>query len=132
MPAQCAWMGTGHTLNAVYKITNVPVFENTRLLAIGISTRPMLFPTPPIVLDPPSCHSIVRTYHQHTTYNTLPFKVRFQHLVEHVDIFRLFLTKSLLEDMAANTNPYAAAKAREQQLEGGWKWKEVYGSELEV
>jgi len=34
--------------------------------------------------------------------------------------------------MAANTNTYAAAKAREQQLEGGRKWKEVFASELGV
>jgi hypothetical protein len=32
-------MRTGHTLNAVYKITNVPVLENTTLLAISISTE---------------------------------------------------------------------------------------------
>jgi len=32
-------MRTGHTLNAVYKITNVPVLENIRLLAISISTN---------------------------------------------------------------------------------------------
>jgi hypothetical protein len=31
-------MRTGHTLNAIYKITNVPVLENTTLLAISIST----------------------------------------------------------------------------------------------
>ena len=29
MPAECACMRTGHTLNAVYKITNVPVLKNT-------------------------------------------------------------------------------------------------------
>jgi hypothetical protein len=31
-------MRTGNTLNAIYKITNVPVLENTTLLAISIST----------------------------------------------------------------------------------------------
>jgi hypothetical protein len=37
-----------------------------------------------------------------------------------------------LEDMAAHSNAYAAAKASEQQLEGGRKWKEVSASELGV
>jgi len=32
-------MRPGHTLNAVYNITNVPVLENTTLLAISISTQ---------------------------------------------------------------------------------------------
>jgi hypothetical protein len=41
-------------------------------------------------------------------------KIRYQHIVEPFEILRLFLTQSLLEDMAANTNAYAAAKAREQ------------------
>jgi len=39
MPAECTCMHTGHTLNAVYKITNVPVLENTTLLASSISTK---------------------------------------------------------------------------------------------
>ena len=43
-----------------------------------------------------------------------------------------FLTQSRLEDMAVNTNEYAAANAREQQLGGDRKWKEVLESELVV
>jgi len=39
MPAECACMRTVHTLNAIYKITNVPVLENITLLAISISTQ---------------------------------------------------------------------------------------------
>jgi len=34
--------------------------------------------------------------------------------------------------MAANTKAYAAAKARERQLEGGRKWKVVSASELGI
>jgi len=56
---------------------------------------------------------------------TLLSKSRFQHTVELFKILSLILTQSLLEDIAANTNAYAAAEAREQQLVGGRKWKEV-------
>jgi len=38
MPAESACMRTGHTLNAVYKITNESVLHNTTILAISIST----------------------------------------------------------------------------------------------
>jgi len=82
--------------------------------------------------EPPTFLPIVPRYHLHTAYNTLPSKIRFQHTVEHFEINRLFLTQSLLEDMVAKTNAYAAAKAREWQLEGGRKWKEVSASELGV
>jgi hypothetical protein len=46
MPAECACIRTGHTLNAVYKITNVPVLENTRLLSISSSTVLSRHPSP--------------------------------------------------------------------------------------
>jgi hypothetical protein len=72
------------------------------------------FPTPQIFQDPPTFNTIIPRYHPHTAYNTLPLKIRYQHIVEPFEILRLFLTQSLLEDMAANTNAYAAAKAREQ------------------
>jgi len=39
MPDGCACMRTGNTLNAIYDITNVPVLQNTMLLAINLSTR---------------------------------------------------------------------------------------------
>ena len=38
MPVECACIRTGHTLNAVYKITNVPVLQKTTLLAFSIAT----------------------------------------------------------------------------------------------
>lgn len=38
MPAECAGMCTGHGLNAIYSITNVPVLEYIPLVAISIST----------------------------------------------------------------------------------------------
>jgi hypothetical protein len=72
------------------------------------------FPTPQIFQDPPTFHTIIPRYHPHTAYNTLPSKIRYQHIVEPFEILSLFLTQSLLEDMAANTNAYAAAKARER------------------
>jgi len=90
------------------------------------------FPTPQIFQDPPTFCPIVPRYYPHTAYNTLPSTIRFQHTVEPFKILSLFLTQLLLEDMATNTNGYAAAKAREQQLEAGRKWKEASASELGV
>jgi hypothetical protein len=79
------------------------------------------FPTPQIFQDPPTFHSIIRRSHPHTAYNTLPSKICYQRTVEPFDILSLFLTPSLLEDMTAHINAYAAAKASERQLEGGRK-----------
>jgi hypothetical protein len=90
------------------------------------------FPTPQIFQDPPTFHPIIPRYHPHTAYNTLPSKIHYQHTVEPFEILSLFLTPSLLEDMAAHSNAYAAAKASERQLEGGRKWKKVSTSELGV
>jgi hypothetical protein len=42
------------------------------------------------------------------------------------------MAHSLLEDMAAHSNAYAAAKASERQMESGRKCKEVSVSELGV
>jgi len=47
-------------------------------------------------------------------------------------MLNIFLTHLLLEDMPANHNAYGAAKAREWQLEGGRKWKEVSAQDLGV
>jgi hypothetical protein len=38
------------------------------------------------------------------------------------------LTQSLLERIAATTNACAAAKAREKQMDGSRKWKEIAAS----
>jgi hypothetical protein len=48
----------------------------------------------------------------HAAYNTLPSAFKGSHGIEPVDILNLFLTKSLLETMSANTNAYAAEKVR--------------------
>jgi hypothetical protein len=90
------------------------------------------FPTPQIFQDPPTFHPIIPRYHPHTTDNTLPSKIRYQYTVEPFEILSLFLTPSLLEDMAAHSNAYAAAKASEQELAGGRKLKQVSASELGV
>jgi hypothetical protein len=69
------------------------------------------YPTPQIFHDPPTFHPIIARYHLHTAYNTLPSKIRYRHTVEPFLNLSLFLTPSLLEDMAAHINAYAAAKA---------------------
>jgi len=88
------------------------------------------FPTPQIFQDHPTFHLIIARHHPHAAYNALPSKIRYQHTVELFEILSLFLTLSLLEDMAAHSNAYAAAKATERQMESGRKWKEVSASEL--
>jgi hypothetical protein len=90
------------------------------------------FPTPQIFQDPPTFYPIIPRYHPHTAYNTLASKIHYQHTVEPFEILSLFLTPSLLEDMTAHGNAYAAAKTSEQQLEGVRKWEEVSASELGV
>jgi len=90
------------------------------------------FPTPLIFQDPPTFHPVIARYHPHTAYNTLPSIIHWKYTVEPCNIIRLSLTQSLLEDMAANTNAYAAAEARKQQRQGGRKWKAVSASELGV
>ena len=90
------------------------------------------FPTPQIFQGPPTFHPIIPKHHPHAAYNTLPSKIRYQHTVEPFEILCLFLTPSLLEDMAAHSNAYAAAKASERQMESGKKWMEVSASELGV
>jgi hypothetical protein len=60
-------MRTGHTLNAVYKSTNIPVLENTTLLAISISTTHIylqILSTPSVLLVQP-----YRNPHVSVTFN---------------------------------------------------------------
>jgi hypothetical protein len=66
----------------------------------------------------------------HAAYNTLPSALKGLHGIEPVDILNLFLTKSLLETMSANTNAYAAEKIAGGDKEDGHTWKEVTAAEL--
>lgn len=69
----------------------------------------------------------------HDAYNTLPTHIRHSDHIEPVDILSLFLTKSLLQTMAANTNAYAAKQLEESRQSGesgGRKWEEVAPEEL--
>ena len=63
----------------------------------------------------------------------LPTCIRHSNHIEPVDILSLFLTKSLLQTMAANTNAYAAKQLEESRQSGesgGRKWEEVASEEL--
>jgi hypothetical protein len=66
----------------------------------------------------------------HAAYNTLPFAFKSFIGIEPVDILNLFLTKSLLETMAVNTNTYAAQKIAENKTDAGRTWEEVTAKEL--
>jgi hypothetical protein len=67
----------------------------------------------------------------HAAYNTLPSALKGSHGIEPVDILNLFLTKSLLEKMHANTNAYAAKKIAGKPKDGGRPWTEVTAEELD-
>ena len=49
-----------------------------------------------------------------------------------MDILSLFLTTSLIEQIAINTNAYATQKIAEREQEGGRKWGELLAGELRV
>jgi hypothetical protein len=87
-------------------------------------------PVQPDASPTPVFHPIAPKAPTHSAYNTLPFAIKDLHGVEPVDILNLFLTKSLLETMSANTNAYAAEKIAEGDKEGGRTWKEVTAAEL--
>jgi hypothetical protein len=95
-------------------------------------------PAPPLVHPPvqpdatpkPVFHPMPPKVPIHDAYNTLPSALKGLHGIEPVDILNLFLTKSLLETMTANTNAYAAQKIAENHKDGGRTWKEVTGEEL--
>jgi hypothetical protein len=66
----------------------------------------------------------------HTAHNLLPSSIRGLHGVEAVDIFRLFLTDSLLNTISTNTNAYAQKKIEEQENSGARVWVEVKPQEI--
>ena len=66
----------------------------------------------------PACAPIVPPTSPHDAYNMLPAHLRHSDHVEPVDILRLFLTKPLLQTMAANTNAYAAKQLEESRQSG--------------
>ena len=81
----------------------------------------------------PAFAPIVPPTSPHDAYNILPAHLRHSDHVEPVDILSLFLTKSLLQTMAANTNAYAAKQLEESRQSGesgGRKWEEVTPEEL--
>ena len=83
----------------------------------------------------PAFAAIVPPTSPHDTYNMLPAHLHHSdHVpVEPADILRLFLTKSLLQTMAANTNAYMAKQLEESRQSGeneGRKWEEVTPEEL--
>ena len=49
-----------------------------------------------------------------------------------MDILSLFLTTSLIEQIAINTNAYATQKIAEREQEGGRKWGELLAGGLRV
>ena len=83
----------------------------------------------------PAFAPIVPPTSPHGAYNMLPAHLRHSDHVEPVDILSLFLTKSLLQTMAANTNAYAAKQLEESRQSGesgGRKWEEVTPEELSL
>ena len=63
----------------------------------------------------------------------LPTHIRHSDHIEPVDILSLFLEKSLLQTMAANTNAYVAKQleeSRQREESGGREWEEVAPEEL--
>jgi hypothetical protein len=71
----------------------------------------------------------------HLSHPTLPItfspsSIRGLHGVEAVDIFRLFLTDSLLNTISTNTNAYAQKKIKEQENSGARVWVEVKPQEI--
>jgi hypothetical protein len=97
-----------------------------------------LAPAPPLNHPPvqpdasptPVFHPIAPKAPTHAAYNILPSALKGLHGIKPVDILDIFLTKSLLETMSANTNLYAAEKIAEGNKEGGRTWKEVAAAEL--
>ena len=83
-------------------------------------------PLPQIVSDTPTFHPVIPKYQPHKAFNTLPTKLRYQEVLEPVDILKLSLITSLIEPMTCNTGASAALKTSEQLQEGCRKWKESF------
>ena len=75
-------------------------------------------PPPQINSTPPSFAPIIPKCPPHNAYNTLPVRIQHQQAVELMDILSLFLTTSLIEQIAINTNAYATQKIAEREQEG--------------
>ena len=76
-------------------------------------------PPPQINSTPLSFAPIIPKCPPHNAYNALPVRIQHQQAVEPMDILSLFLTTSLIEQIAINTNAYAIQKIVEREREGG-------------
>ena len=73
-------------------------------------------PPPQINSTPLSFAPIIPKCLPHNAYNALPVRIQHQQAVEPMDILSLFLTTSLIEQIAINTNAIAT-----QKIAGGGK-----------
>ena len=80
-------------------------------------------PPPQINSTHPGFAPIIPKCPPHNAYNTLPVIIQHQQAVEPMDILSLFLTTSLIEQIAINTNAYATQKIVEREQEGSRKWR---------
>jgi hypothetical protein len=65
---------------------------------------------PHLLPDPPFFAPLKHQFSPHTAYNTLSSSIQVLDVLEPIHIFRLFITDTLFDEMAQNTNEYAKKK----------------------